>query len=56
MVAYPKKWSIDEKEDLFGKVNGWATVGFDIISIYASLLAPISSGSEKNEVEIERGS
>ena len=42
-VAYPKKWSIDEKDDLFGKVNGWATVGFKTISPYASLLPPVPS-------------
>ena len=42
-MAYPKKWSIDEKDDLFGKVNGWATVGYKTISPYASLLPPIPS-------------
>lgn len=27
VVQYPKKWSIDEDEKLYGKVNGWSTVG-----------------------------
>ena len=27
VVQYPKKWSIDEDDRLYGKINGWATVG-----------------------------
>lgn len=27
VVQYPKKWSINEDDKLYGKVNGWSTVG-----------------------------
>ena len=45
-MQYPAKWSIDEEEQLYGQVNGWAT----------HLLVATGKSDWVRDVEDEKGS